>query len=44
MKRVAIWIDNMDGDVYYDPETAAQAVEHALKNGAKKIIIEKWDY
>lgn len=34
-----IFVDNMDGDIYKDWESATNAVTHAFVNGAKSVCL-----
>lgn len=37
-----VFVDDMDGDVYRDWESATIAVTHAFENGAKSVCLQKF--
>lgn len=37
MSKYTIWVDGMDGDVYFSLEGAIEAIRHAVRHGAVRI-------
>ena len=39
--KYTVFVDDMDGDIYYGIEELLFAVKYAFDNGAKKVVIKK---
>ena len=37
----AVFIDDMDGDIHYSLQDAQDAIDHAFRHDAKKVVIER---